>query len=70
MTLAHIVNLRGLLYSDLCETVCVYVWVSECVCVCLSACESGSGGGGGGRGGNLVTGAIFFNARGLKVKYV
>ena len=53
ITLAHIVNLGGLLYSDLCETLCVCVCVSEWVCVCVSVClwKWQWGGGGGGRGG-------------------
>ena len=55
MTLAHIVNLGGLLYSDLCETLCVCVCVSEWVCVCVSVClwkwqwGGGEGGESGGR---------------------
>ena len=44
MTHAHIVNLRGLLYSDLCETVCVCVCVSECVCLSVKVAVVGGGG--------------------------
>ena len=49
--------------------VCMCEWVSVCVCVCVCLPVKVAVGGGG-RGGNLVAGAIFFNARGLKVKYV